>query len=825
MRERCALASSKMASQLAWTFLVSIPMADADVKSDALQRALRRFVQQDAARRSGTAEGTKAAQALEDRLREGELIARLVPAPLEPLALPLLALAGGGFELAKASGINQFLPGPLGADETTSPASLDNFLAALEGFRRGATLLGEGGGEAKGMPGVRVPTELALQGFQGGGLVGNVIDRLGNIRADTGRLEGIAGQLGQFNPFAGGLGTTAQNTLSSLLGTGAPVDVSGITDVAQQRAGRSFEDFLQGSNEQLGALGLGSSSSRDAIQAREAARLAQGVGETGILSQVGAQEAARGRQLGAFSPFLGATGQQLGALGTAGGLFGQAAGLGLEAQLGPLGPLTGLTGQLLGQQGRELQQPQAPNPLQGPINPNPFLMGGGGFQGPGGRGGFGGGFGGGRRGGASGGSIRNVLGFQRGGEVEKGRKSATGGQKKDFGDFLSNLLFGQEFERRAPVDTSGGFGGGFGRRTPTRGFRGTSFNPATRRFTPGIDTPQRGGRPLDILSLLSNIGQQRAGMFGQSAGAAPFDAAALGAGPLGGGQLFMPFLRQGGGVIPGPAVPPDTVPILAQGGEGVIPVQLMAELREAGSDPKQLAAVAAKIQALMQDVDKASETGKQDGGLVTERAAQDPQSIIDFMGPVTDEQRAGGAAGGTLSFLGQPPEEKTPQQQFFEELENQRRRLGLLQAAATLGPRGAQVNQMVQPQAELVANLERTGGFIQQAELEKQAREAQAQATVEAATIRGETAEKVAGAEAGAAAQQEQITDEQIDALLANPENIQTILSADPALGGVSVLRNMIQKRLAERIMQGDQRALEQLQILAGFENQVEGAQ
>lgn len=92
---------------------------------------MRAFLAHDAARRTGEAHGPDAA--IEDRRREGALIASLL-GPAAGLATVPVALAGAGFEGAKATGLTDHLPGPLRTDSTTSPASIENVIALLRGY-------------------------------------------------------------------------------------------------------------------------------------------------------------------------------------------------------------------------------------------------------------------------------------------------------------------------------------------------------------------------------------------------------------------------------------------------------------------------------------------------------------------------------------------------------------------------------------------------------------------------------------------------------------------------------------------------------------------
>src|SRR3990167_5005202 len=283
------------------------------------------------------------------------------------------------------------------------------------GFQRGGKVAG------KTRATIRVPARALLQRFQAGGEVSNVIPNLftgfGGLQANTGAQRGITQQLRQFNPFGGPVGGVAQGTLTGLLQTGLPTDVGALTDVAQARAGRTFQVLTGGINEQLGALGLGSSSARTSALARAAGNLSAQVGETGILGGLQAREAATGRQLSALGPALDTSGQRLSALGTAGGVAGQAAGQELQARSTGLSGQSGLAQSLLPTLGNEMSL--------GPAGGGVLGGGGGGFGGPVG-------------------GVRNRFsvgpagGFQAGGRI--GQAGRT-----DFGDFLSNLLFGRQF--------------------------------------------------------------------------------------------------------------------------------------------------------------------------------------------------------------------------------------------------------------------------------------------------------------------------------------------------------------------------------------------
>lgn len=93
---------------------------------------MQEFIAHDAARRAGAA-GDPAGAAIEDRRREGALMARLL-GPAAPAATIPVALAGAGYEGAKAAGLTDYLPGPLGTSAATSPASVENVIALLRGY-------------------------------------------------------------------------------------------------------------------------------------------------------------------------------------------------------------------------------------------------------------------------------------------------------------------------------------------------------------------------------------------------------------------------------------------------------------------------------------------------------------------------------------------------------------------------------------------------------------------------------------------------------------------------------------------------------------------
>lgn len=147
------------------------------------------------------------------------------------------------------------------------------------------------GGALQGIAGVRVPTEDAMMPpapeLQTGGNVSN------------------------FNPFQGEQGQAAQGTLSGLIDTGNRSDTSAIKTANEATANRNFEQQTGQINEQLGALGLGSSSARTREVAGASADLQANLAGINANLDFGADEAASNRQLQSFNPFLTGSGQTL----------------------------------------------------------------------------------------------------------------------------------------------------------------------------------------------------------------------------------------------------------------------------------------------------------------------------------------------------------------------------------------------------------------------------------------------------------------------------------------------------------------------------------
>ncbi|MGH7262044.1 MAG: hypothetical protein ACREI9_15475, partial [Nitrospiraceae bacterium] len=217
---------------------------------------------------------------------------------------------------------------------------------------------------------------------------------------------------------------------NELLTGGLQTDVSPLTEAAKIRGQQEFDTATSGINERLASMGLVSSSAQTAAEARERAKLGERIGATGLEAGVSAAEAAAGRRAGAVGTELGASGQRLAAtqgalegslgqsgqrlsgLSSAGGLQTGAAGLQLEAAQGRAGAGQSLINSQMPQFGQEMSQAPA-----GPVRPT-------------------------------------TSPYMRGGSFGTARGGAAAGGRADLGDFLSNLLYGQEFTRRAAPSAS-----------------------------------------------------------------------------------------------------------------------------------------------------------------------------------------------------------------------------------------------------------------------------------------------------------------------------------------------------------------------------------
>ena len=416
-------------------------------------------------------------------------------------------------------------------------------------------------------------------------------------------MQNTAQQAARFSPLGGPAGSTLQGIIS----TGNAVDVSPITQAAQMQGQQAFSNLMPQVNEQFGALGLGSSSAREAELGRGAQNIATSIGAQGLQAGVGAQEAARARQLQGFNPLLQGSGQQLQGI-----LGGGQLGLGAASEqnqfnLGRVSAAQNFSNPLLAAQNQQMNMaPQAP---QGGSQIAPNYWGGGNRVGQ-----------------------RSWGGGQAGGVVPE---MAAGG-RVDYGDFLSKMLFGQEFARRPPEPQMPQSRGPATRvgdntlgklqeallkeqlaqmRAPKPG--GRTFDPAYEKWkianTSSVGLgPQEGLERMRREQALQFIGaggqggggtslsfagtERRPGMIDrnleQAHGAEAASQAAKaqqqiaqfyinqGINPLTGQRA------EGGGEIQGPSMPPDVVPIMAQGGELVVPLELRHEIEMSDStDP------------------------------------------------------------------------------------------------------------------------------------------------------------------------------------------------------------------------------------------------
>jgi hypothetical protein len=501
------------------------------------------------------------------------------------------------------------------------------------------------GGSLPQVAGVRVPTEDALmpQGLQTGGIIGQANQDISNIQANTGALDRTAGKLENFNPLGGAGGAQALGAQNNLLG-GAPVDVQGITDVAQSEANQQFDDFASGLNEQAGALGLASSSSRVAALGREKGRLQENVANKGILAGVDERQQQAQRQAQGLGLFQGFGGQRLSGQSAAGGLHGQSAQLGLSALTQKAGLRSGLGQSLVpptvNTNARPAPAPtgQQPNPTAAPVNPAPLRVGGRGIFGV--------------QDATGKGSRNNILrgprGIETGGDLAKlqtgGRIPNRGGtlKREDMGDFLAKLTFGTAFNR-PPAESAGpvtpNFGGvtPFGVAPPGNNFAANrAAEDADRRarnqaiFEQKLQEKDRGQRineqlfaererrrqsvvpifnPTPATGPITNPSDPRA----VAAGFFSLANAAAASGNLNQGGTFSERAIAGratGGKVPGSPVGGDTVPgevgtpdgkpdVMLQGQEGIVPLDVMQELETFQGDPNQAVQIVNTIRDIM----------------------------------------------------------------------------------------------------------------------------------------------------------------------------------------------------------------------------------
>jgi len=457
-----------------------------------------------------------------------------------------------------------------------------------------------------------------------------------NVEGSTAQASTVgqtAQNVSQFNPFQG----QGANTLNQMLSTGRPTNVAPITEAAISEGEQFFNEQLGGINEQMGAFGLSSSTARTGAIADALSKIGTNIGNEGLRAGVGAQESAANRSAGALSPFFAGTGQQLGAqtaglqgqLGAGNLLLGgeQAA---IQGQLGAMGNLTNLGLGLAPIQNQQMNQvPQGlPRTAPAPMASAPtiglpnfgskssvFSRGPGASRSTPAIKQFGS-YGGGLHRMASGGSVPR--------STPDKYVANQGSGRTDFGDYMSNLLYGQKFNRMVPeeipqiqlprvqapqfIQPQAGAvpnfpGGGLSK---VREDSPADYAVKMMKWAANMKPWNTSGMPMDpftgqgfrggmsdqamreALTILQGRGSGGGGPASQMPGRPPNTAEmmklvnlAAGAPAQQGSQA-----KQEGGYIDGPSVPPDQVPILAQGGEGVIPVKMMAELEKSkSSDP------------------------------------------------------------------------------------------------------------------------------------------------------------------------------------------------------------------------------------------------
>lgn len=398
-----------------------------------------------------------------------------------------------------------------------------------------------------------------------GGLIGEAAGATRGINANLTGVNQSIESLNQFNPFSGQGG----QTMNQLLATGAPVDVNPITQANIQQGSQVYNQLTAPQiDEQFGAMGLGSSSSRTAALAREAGNVASNIGAEGLRAGVGAQESAQQRRLGALSPYSAGQGQKLGAIESGGQLGLGGAGLNLQGQTAKAGGLSGLGLGLL------------------PTFNQQF---------------------------ADGGLVEDE--YAQGGRV-------------DVGDYLSNLIFGQQFNRN-PRQVAPSM------RSPSgQNSRMSLIQEAMgREQLKQLQMPRKRSiddEKLDIVQSLKRLSSQPREMqdfgtykqtnelkalLGQISGGGggaglSFEGINRNPGARVQNQRIADFYRRSGQVPPqqkaqggyvmdtgewddggqvnGPSFPPDRVHVMAQGGEGILPLEMMDRLKEYDSDDPML---------------------------------------------------------------------------------------------------------------------------------------------------------------------------------------------------------------------------------------------
>jgi hypothetical protein len=421
------------------------------------------------------------------------------------------------------------------------------------------------------------------------------------------------GGTANFNPFAGPGGTNAENTLNEAFTTGLRSDTEAIKTAQGDLANRNFDRQSGQINEQIGALGLGSSTSRARAIGEASADLNANLALQNAQLDFGADESAAGRRMGAFSPFLGASGQMLqGDIARQGDLTNRF-GIKTSADTARAGFSSNELMQnrgiaasadeaarnrdFLAQQQNAQQQFAAQN-----FNAGSF------------GGGFGGGFVGGSQPPPTSSGRRGFAGVafaQTGGSVPqpgavgsrtaggRGPDAARGPAPADAPDMERLLQALQAMGIMPPPEGQQALGVDPQTGLPTTVGQPGSFGDAVQ---------QRNSLQAGRAAALNDPGVQQllasqVGGAGQGAAGAQF----IGSGPV-------PQAQTGGavsqGVVPGPAVPPDQVPasvgppdgqpdVMLQGGEGIVPVDVMGALQNFSGDPNEAVQLVSTIRDIM----------------------------------------------------------------------------------------------------------------------------------------------------------------------------------------------------------------------------------
>jgi len=532
-----------------------------------------------------------------------------------------------------------------------------------------------------------------------GGLTAEQLRLISNINLDPAArsgLLGVAGQSAAFQPWS----PTGASTLEQMLTTGAPTDVGALTIAAQTEGTRAFEDFLGGARERFGALNLESSSALEQAKMREASRLAQGIGETGLRAGVGAAEAATGRRAGALDPALAGAGQRLAGLGQAGGIYGQLGGLDLQAAISKAGAGQGMLG-TFAQPAMGIAQtpmtapqatgPQAAGPLEGMRTIGPGARRGSQNI---------------RRPSTGGAAPRVARTYAQGGAVgrvpERLRQGAPqpkslsfnpSGQRADLGDYLSQLVFGQTFNRPAPPVYQPS--PVYQQQLPAayRPPPPPMYPPPVRQYKGKGRADMSRARSDNDLALLGEH-LTRPVYGGGPAFQSPQHAAAwlrfMGPQNIAGlvqSSWNAQVGRAHGGEVPGVDTGEDYVPAMLRGGELVLTPEVADEVRQSDSDDP-------LVQRIQQFLDKEPE--------YTDDGAQFQfGGPTQFTGPVSqgtqDIYRPGismtnapiPSRAGTFSIMGTPPEQLTPEAKAQRDYESASRLASLIRSAMILGTQGS----------------------------------------------------------------------------------------------------------------------------------------